>query len=787
MTVFDTVVDGLLETSGIDSLGRTIRLREDALGRWRVHVDGKDNVETRSLDPVGNVISERAANGVGQDCEFDGLRQRLNCTDTQGDTTTWTYDSAGNVVSTTDATGVRTSCEFDRRNRRRRCVDGVGASTSWAHDGNSNITSITDGEGGVTSYAYDARDLRTTETYPDSTGPNDRVVNTFDAASRLVSRKDQGGGGVMFTYDIADRRIEKRDPEGDVDSFEYDAADRLVRGSSQRYGTTITRTFDGAGRLAAESLRASVTGPTYVVTYSYDVADEVSGLGYPDGSVVNRTYDSRKLLETISRGSTPVATFAYDGGGRLTETTFGNGLVEQRSYRSDRTVGAIFTPGVGDLVYSYDADKRKLSESGTAINGAQSFSYDNQGRLTNWSGPGSTQSWVLSLVGDWQTTTRNSVVEVRTHDAAHELTALGGNPLTYDARGNLVADDIGRILVWDFDNRLRSYSRGAVQATYGYDVLGRRVARTEGESTTVFVHAGDEVIAEYVDGDQRVSYILGGEIDRPVAFAAAGALFWYSANPLGTTAAVSGSAGDILERYRYDAYGARTVLSPSGEVLPSSAIGNVVGFTGRPHDGDLVDFRFRQYDPRLGRFVSRDDDYRDGMLSLYGAYFVPNATDPTGHALLSCGEGPELAVMALSSNEAQLIAPTKTVVQAARCPRAQTLFSRLHDGWRQGGICDLGVDVAGLTGPKIVASLPPRPDPWPPYPPPDPGDDRFPKTGCETCSPGMEGVPPTCVSATPGSGATKECRIVNRLCRDSGVCVGKGLGFSFLSFFDWWW
>jgi RHS repeat-associated protein len=238
------------------------------------------------------------------------------------------------------------------------------------------------------------------------------------------------------------------------------------------------------------------------------------------------------------------------------------------------------------------------------------------------------------LVGDWQSTTRNAFTENRAHNAAHELTAISSVPLTYDARGNLLTDDIGHSLTWDFDNQIRTHilSENGSGASYLYDVLGRKVGRTVGSTTTIFVHSGQEVAAEYDNGSLRVKYILGPSIDRPIAYTAAGNVYWYFANNVGTIAAISDSAGTVLERYRYDAYGERTVLSPTGSVRAGSYVDNQIGFTGRYHDGatGLVDFRFRQYDARMGRFISRDDEYRDGML-LYAAHFVPNSTDPTGH------------------------------------------------------------------------------------------------------------------------------------------------------------
>jgi len=82
-----------------------------------------------------------------------------------------------------------------------------------------------------------------------------------------------------------------------------------------------------------------------------------------------------------------------------------------------------------------------------------------------------------------------------------------------------------------------------------------------------------------------------------------------------------------------DAYGRLGIMNTNGTVSYSpSDFGNFVGFTGRYHDWEtgLVYFRARYYDTGLGRFIGRDPaGYVDGK-GLYGAYYVPNNTDPTG-------------------------------------------------------------------------------------------------------------------------------------------------------------
>ncbi|MFN9877515.1 MAG: hypothetical protein ACK557_03465 [Planctomycetota bacterium] len=103
--------------------------------------------------------------------------------------------------------------------------------------------------------------------------------------------------------------------------------------------------------------------------------------------------------------------------------------------------------------------------------------------------------------------------QTRTHAAAHELTGLttGGttSPLGYDPKGNLLSRPAALAspalgLVWDFDNRLRAADTNGTPATqevtFEYDALGRRVARSEAGNNVVYVHAGQQVIADYARG-----------------------------------------------------------------------------------------------------------------------------------------------------------------------------------------------------------------------------------------------------------------------------------------------
>jgi RHS repeat-associated protein len=298
------------------------------------------------------------------------------------------------------------------------------------------------------------------------------------------------------------------------DTFVYDAASRLSSAVSARFSTTVTRTYasvtEKAGRLVNET--QTVGGFPYTVGYGYSVDNLVTTITYPTTKQVVRAYDARHLLTGVgyddpTPATTPnLITRQYDTGGRQTTTAFANGLTDTQTYDAVKKEWLIATkavPGVTNFSYTYDANKRKLTEGHFIAGDAQSFSaYDHENRLTGWSRTGGdTQSWVLSLVGDWQSTTRNGTAETRTHSPVHEtLTSTIGAAtayLDYDTKGNLTVDQAGQRYGWDQENRLIAARAGASSSGYLYDALGRRLGKTALGVTTTYVHDGAQVIAEY--------------------------------------------------------------------------------------------------------------------------------------------------------------------------------------------------------------------------------------------------------------------------------------------------
>lgn len=84
--------------------------------------------------------------------------------------------------------------------------------------------------------------------------------------------------------------------------------------------------------------------------------------------------------------------------------------------------------------------------------------------------------------------------------------------------------------------------------------------------------------------------------------------YYYHADGLGSTGAITDQTAALVERYRYDVFGAPQFRNAAGIVTTGSAIGNRYLFIGREYEPELktYHYRARMYHPSLGRFLQRD-------------------------------------------------------------------------------------------------------------------------------------------------------------------------------------
>ncbi|MFH1023925.1 MAG: RHS repeat-associated core domain-containing protein [Planctomycetota bacterium] len=614
----------------------------DGVGRVVMTIDGEGNATIT----VHDIVEDGLVKAVVADplnhanaTWADGAGSTRQAQDAVGVVTTKSFDSNGNLVAETDGLGKTTVHVFDARNRRTSTTDRLGGITQFAYDANGNLIKITDAEGGETIYAHTFLNQLMRETFPD--GGN--RVYTYDLTGNLTSRLDQSGVLTTYTWDAANRMTSRNYPDGMNDTFQHDAARRMTSAGSARYANVATQSHDMANRVVLENLR--INGTDYPTQYAYRAAVRETTITYPSGRAIRRIDNYNHLLSRLISSGKTIATFGYDAAHRETIRVLSNGIREDRTWRDDDLPQGIFAPGVVGFSYEFDANKRKTREGDAVVpHFSQNFGYDDENRLTSWSRDnGDTlpalknQTWNLSLVGDWHSTAKDGIVEMRTHNPVHEITQINGQNIAHDLKGNLSSDPVaGQNYEWDVENHLTRATKttGETLGTYRYDALGRRVGKTVGGTTITYALAGWQIAEEYENGALVRSCAYGNYIDEPVAMWKPSAeAYYYHHNHVYSVSAVTNKSGAVVERYGYDPYGKQTILAPDG-VTPRvvSVVGNIWGFTGREIDPETgwMYFRNRYYSPTLGRFVSRDlIEYVDGM-NLYAGYFMPNDFDPFG-------------------------------------------------------------------------------------------------------------------------------------------------------------
>ena len=151
-------------------------------------------------------------------------------------------------------------------------------------------------------------------------------------------------------------------------------------------------------------------------------------------------------------------------------------------------------------------------------------------------------------------------------DNRNRPTSVGGQPLTWDANGNLTAKGNQRY-EYDYKNRLTrvSDSAGIEIATYAYDAMNRRVEKLVGGVPTVTTWNGWQEIEQYENGTLRRRRTYGSGLDEVVQIEAdlgTGTLdqtYVPIFDSVGNLTALTGATGQLIERYEYTPFGEREV------------------------------------------------------------------------------------------------------------------------------------------------------------------------------------------------------------------------------------
>ncbi|QQS12097.1 MAG: RHS repeat protein [Rhodospirillales bacterium] len=643
--------DGSYLDFGYDDAQRPVSVTDNTGQRIEYTLDRMGGATATVVKESGGTVRRQMT------AAFDELGRLMRSIGAAGQTTAYAYDRLSRNTGEVDPLSRTTTSTFDALGRLSRVADPAGGQTRLTYDKRDNPLTITDSRGLVTTNVFDGFDNLIQTTSPD-TGV---TVNHYDEAGNLTRAIDARGVSTWFTYDALNRVTSRRyaAPPGttaDDVTFTYDDPTAGNFGIGRLTGIvdpagTSAFAYDARGNLVRHTRVQG--GLTLVTSYTYDLSDRVASVTYPSGRVVEHTRDALgQITQAVTRqtaGGTPTTLASagtYRPFGPLTGLTLGNGLTLSAAYDLDyRLTNLTVGPGVGasvlNLTYAYDAVDNVLTLS-DAVTPArdQTLGYDALDRLTSATGQYGSLLYAYDIVGNRSSSSIGGVASTYTYPAtSNRLTSIAGGvtrSFTYSASGNALTD-VRAGGTWTLgygpDDRLRTVTQaGATLATYAHDGLGQRARRTAGAIDRHYVYDQEGMLLAEIDvsGATFREHIAMDGMPLAVVVTTAGtpAIFWVHADRLGTAQKMTDATGAVVWDLHTAPFGELATLTATA---PASNDNRFPGQIADPETGYSYNL-FRDYDPRIGRYVQSDPIGLLGGMNTY-AYVGGNPLsyiDPTG-------------------------------------------------------------------------------------------------------------------------------------------------------------
>ncbi|MDH6462647.1 RHS repeat-associated protein [Micromonospora sp. A200] len=500
-----------------------------------------------------------------------------------------------------------------------------------------------------------------------------------------VTLTDQATGKV-----VADAVKLVRDNATDVDNekkeftYKYNPNGMMVEVKDLSPGAQINRYeigYDDLNQIdSVKEFVGTATTPKNTTSLTYD----------PNGNPLTSThdltwskieYDERDMVAKVTNadsataGNQQISTFTYTARGQMLKQAKPNGNTVDFEYYLDgatkrqleKTSGGA-TVAEHNLEYSANGhpsrDVMKLmnaDNSADHIDNTYVFSYDPQDRISRLDKTGDSSS-VESYTYDANSNTVAQTIEGATSTSKYDRNRLhsttsGGVTSTYnyDPLGRLDTVSMGgqraQKYYYDGFDRTAKTTAGigatAKSTTYVYDPFDRTVSQTTGSKTTAFTYLGmdNQVLREEVEGKATKSYQYApwGQQLTQIKHKDDGSREYsqFIYRPRGDVVGITKEDGKTRATYGYTAYGKDDESQFTGVDKPGAqAEGeepyNAFRFNASRWDvgSGTYDMGFRNYDPGLNRFLTRDS--YGGAMADMGL-----ATDPfTGNRYAFAGGNP---------------------------------------------------------------------------------------------------------------------------------------------------
>jgi RHS repeat-associated protein len=589
-----------------------------------------------TLDAAGNIVNEQAFDPSGmlrqtRSYAYNAVNRLKETIGAEGQTTVYAHDKQGNLTTVTDPLNHVTNYAYDALNRVAEAIDPKGGTTLFGYNAHDDLKLVTDPRNLLTAYKWDGLDDQLQVASPD-TGVTNR---TFDAAGNVASSTDARGNTTTYSYDALNRRTKALFADGTSAAWHYDqGANGIGRLTKIRdvTGSTVY-SYDANGHVTQKLQTAGAV--TLTMTYGYDSGGRLASVTYPSGKQIMYAYDAAGRVSGVTKNGNTLATgVTYLPFSMAAGWTAGNGASYLRTFDLDGRITGLALPAADNIALGYDAASRITGRTETGFP-AESFTYNALDSLHIYASGAATQTYTYDANGNRTGYATNATPPVslayNIDPASNRLLGIGGSwteSFTYDAAGNMLsysAPFADYSFAYDARNRQTEAFVGAIGTNWLINGLGQRIGQTNG-SVPEFFFVYDEAghpTGKYDGGGNPLQETawLG---DLPVAVLSPAGRFYIAPDHLGGPHQITNASGAAVWQWNHDPYG-------NGD--PSDPLGNFsydLRFPGQFFDQStkLHYNYFRDYDPRLGRYIESDPIGLAGGINTY-AYVNGNPVSYT--------------------------------------------------------------------------------------------------------------------------------------------------------------
>jgi len=556
-------------------------------------------------------------------------------------------------------------------------LNGYQRTTSKTADALGNVASTTD-KGGTIQFSYNAAGEQIKAQYAENI-----VTTKYDSWGRKSEFNDPSNGLYKYEYDGFGQAKKMISPKG-TKEYTYNNLGQLI--SQKELSTAdggeatnklISFTYDNKGRIISKA--GTSKGKTYSSNISYDPQGRIlsnsessngkyfiqKGITYDDkGRVISyekQLYSSGTLtkvqienmysawngelyqLKDKNSGKILWELKETNAHGQVVKAKLGavdiNNSYDYAGFLTQVNHSSAVKPGILQLSYSFDAIKNELKSrtTGGDFNIVESFDYDDNNRLVNWTNPvtgikPTNNRNVYDVKG--RITQNDQVGTIKFENSAKIYQPTG---MTLNAAGEQnYNNDLIQSIAYNENNDpvFIDGMKGDIAFQYGLTSMRQRItyggnfnSDGEGKFTKYYSEDGSyEVVRDNTTGKEKhLIYIGGTPYESNIVYLknftenSASYKFLHK-DYIGSILAISDEAGNKLEQRHFDAWGNFTHLQiGSGAIITDkNIIDNASlllerGYTSHEHFAEvgIIHMNGRLYDPLLRRFLNADENIQD--------------------------------------------------------------------------------------------------------------------------------------------------------------------------------